>query len=288
MILVAGGTGALGSRIANRLCQRGLPVRVMSRGTRLGHPLEPGVEVRTGDVRRRASVDEAMRGVTTVVSAVHGFVGPGGVSPASVDRLGNGHLVDAAAEVGSDVVLMSVLGASADGAMELSRMKYAAEQHLFAGPCAWTVVRAAPFAQTWITLLEDTAGRSRRPMVFGDGRNPIPWVDIEDVAALAEKSVLDRSLRGRVLEIAGPESLGLAALASLVMTRHGWTGSPRRCPRPALQVVAQTLGRLAPGLGRKARAALAMDTMATVDCRALRAEFAGLRWRTVSAVLAGA
>ena len=71
-----------------------------------------------------------MVGVATVVSAVQGFAGPGRVTPESVDRAGNVHLIDAAEAAGADVVLMSVVGASADSPMELFRAKYAAEQHL--------------------------------------------------------------------------------------------------------------------------------------------------------------
>jgi hypothetical protein len=58
-------------------------------------------------------------GVRVVVSAIHGFAGPGRVTPASVDRDGNANLVAAAKAAGADVVLMSVVGAAPDHAMEL-------------------------------------------------------------------------------------------------------------------------------------------------------------------------
>ncbi len=65
-----------------------------------------------GDVRDPATLDAAVDGAEVVVSAVHGFAGPGRVTPASVDRAGNAHLVDAARRAGADVVLLSVVGAS--------------------------------------------------------------------------------------------------------------------------------------------------------------------------------
>ena len=83
-----------------------------------------------GDVRDAATLAAAIDGVTTVVSAVQGFAGPGRVTPASVDRDGNANLVDAASAVGADVVLMSVVGASPDSPMELFRAKYEAETNL--------------------------------------------------------------------------------------------------------------------------------------------------------------
>src|SRR4051795_6401965 len=133
MILVAGGTGRLGSSVANRLSRRGLRVRALSRGTVAPDALDPDVEVVVGDVRDQSSVRGSVSGAATVVSAVQGFVGRGGVTPQNVDRDGNGHLVDAAEREGCDVVLISVLRAGPDGPMELTRMKYAAEQRLRVG-----------------------------------------------------------------------------------------------------------------------------------------------------------
>lgn len=61
---------------------------------------------------------------------------------------------------------MSVVGASADSPMELSRMKHAAEQRLRAGGISATIVRATAFLETWVGLLRHTAVRSGRPLVF--------------------------------------------------------------------------------------------------------------------------
>ena len=93
-------------------------------------------------------LQRAVDGADVVVSAVHGFAGPGGVSPASVDRDGNRHLVDAAVRAGATVILMSVVGAAPDSPMELFRMKYAAEQHLRARGTPWTIVRSTAFLET--------------------------------------------------------------------------------------------------------------------------------------------
>jgi NADH dehydrogenase len=169
--------------------------------------------------------------------------------------------------------------------MELMRMKFAAEQRLQKSTVAWTVVRSDAFAEAWAHILEETAGTSGRPLVFGRGDNPISWVSVEDVAALVEHAVLDRTLRGRVLEICGPEAETLTRLAEMVMARHGWTGSPRHVPRPALHVMANTVGRLKPAMGRQARAALAMDTLPTSHDTGLREEFKELPCTPVSRAL---
>src|SRR6266700_2726090 len=115
MILVAGGTGNLGRCLVQLLLADGLRVRVLSRDPARAARLGDGVDVVAGDVRDPGSLLAAMDGVTTVLSAVHGFAGPGGVTPESVDRLGNFNLIAAATAAGvRRFVLVSITGASAN------------------------------------------------------------------------------------------------------------------------------------------------------------------------------
>ncbi len=287
MILIAGGTGCLGSVVTNTLHHRGLPVRVLSRGV-APHPgtVPSEVDVVRADVRDPASLIKPMQGVDLVISAVQGFMGPGGVTPQSVDRDGNAHLIEAAERVGAGIVMVSVIGASPESPMELMRAKFTAEQRLRSSRSAWTIVRPEAYAETWAQLIERTAGRSRRPLVFGRGDNPIAWVSVADVAALVERAVVDDTLRGRVLEICGPEPVTLTRLAEMVMAQHGWNGRPRHVPRPVLHAMAITVGLLKPEMALQARAALAMDELPTTDDKELRDEFPDLPRTPVSQVVA--
>jgi NADH dehydrogenase len=217
-----------------------------------------------------------MQGVSIVVSAVQGFAGPGRVSPASVDRDGNTVLVDAARRLGADVVLVSVSGAAPDASWELCRMKFAAEEVAWASGCPTTVIRPAAFVQTWLQVLAESAGRSERPRVLGRGDNPIPWVDVAEVAALVVAVVEDPALRGRTLDLVGPERLTLDALARSMMTGLGWAGVPAHVPRPVVRTAAWTLGLVAPQLRRICLGALAMDEMSHPDDRETRALFPDL------------
>jgi NADH dehydrogenase len=262
MILVAGGTGRLGTVVVGRLARLGLEVRVMTRDpARAAHLAPARVQVVTGDVRDAVDLRRATDGVDVVVSAVHGFAGPRGISPASVDRDGNAKLMDAAQAAGADFVLMSVVGASPDSPMELFRMKHAAERSSAERGLSTTVVRATAFVELWIELLKRTAARSGRPVVFGRGENRINFVSVTDVAALVERAVTDPATRGETLEIGGPDNLTLNELARAVQTATGGSGPIRHVPPPMLQLMARTVGRLKPELGRQARAALAMDRL---------------------------
>lgn len=271
MIVVAGGTGRLGTLVVRRLRGRGLPVRVLTRDrARAAHLAGESVHVVVGDVRDPSSLAPAFADANVLVSCVQGFAGPGGGSPASVDRDGNVNLIDAARAGGADVVLMSVVGASADSPLELFRMKHAAEQHLHRSGVAATIVRSTAFLELWAELLEKSAARSGRPVVFGRGDNPINFVQVDDVAFLVERAVTDPTTRGSTLQVGGAD-LTLNELAATIQADAGRSDRPRHVPPTALRVLAHTVGHLRPELGRQARAALLMDRIdLTYDPSALQ------------------
>ena len=122
MILIAGGTGTLGSNVIRLLLEQGEKVRVLTRDRERARDLPKEVEIVIGDVCAPAELGSAVRGCKTVISAIHGFVGPGNPSPESIDREGNLALIRAAYEAGVEhFVLVSVTGASADHPMSLFR-----------------------------------------------------------------------------------------------------------------------------------------------------------------------
>ena len=260
MILVAGGTGNLGSRLVAGLVAKGVPVRVLTRDpARAAQMLGPDVEAVRGDVRDPSTLAAALKGAATVVSAVHGFAAP--QSPASVDERGNANLVEAASRAGAGVVLMSVVGASGAHPMELFRAKHRAEQNLQASGIPWSIVRATAFAETWAGIMAAPLKASGTIPVFGRGDNPINFVSVTDVAALLERVVLDPGLRSRTLELGGPDNVTFNQFASILQDVTGRTGKVRHIPRPALRVMGVLTAVPKPALARQARAAIAMDTL---------------------------
>ncbi len=260
MIVIAGGSGTLGRLLTSDLLARGHEVRVLVRDpVRARAALGEDVEIVTGDVRVPAGLAPALAGASVVVSAVHGFLGGRGAGPAEVDDRGNANLIAAAAAAGASVVLVSVFGASPNSPIDLFRAKYAAEQHLRGSGTPWTIVRAGPFLDTWWAVLTTTAGRSGRPLVFGRGDQPIPFVSAADVATVVSRAATDSTLRGRVIDVVG-DPITMTALAHAVREAHGWQGAPRHLPRTLLRTLAVLARPFSPALARQNRTALAMDT----------------------------
>src|SRR6476620_8264494 len=148
MIAVIGGSGRLGRLVTSRLVEEGEQVTVVARSA--PQVRVPGAHFVAADLRDPSTLPAALDGADVVVAAAHGMDPGKGESPAEVDRDGNIGLIDVAKVRGADVVLVSVVDASADHPLELFRMKWAAEQHLRASGVPWTIVRASAFAEMWV------------------------------------------------------------------------------------------------------------------------------------------
>jgi uncharacterized protein YbjT (DUF2867 family) len=262
MILVAGGTGTLGTRVVRLLTERGLPVRVLTRDPARATHLEGAlVEIVAGDARDPRAVESAMAGVQTVVSAIHGFAGSGGDNPRSVDGQGNGNLIKAARIAGVEhFILMSVQDAAADHPMELMRMKYQAEQELKASGLAWTIIRPTAYMETWGTLIGAPLLTNGRTRIFGNGANRINFVSASDVAWFVDRAVTDQTMRGSVVEVGGPENLSIRQFAQTFETVTGKAGSVSAVPLPMMRLMAVLMRPLNPTLARQIQAGVVMDT----------------------------
>ena len=289
MILVAGGTGRLGSLLIARLVHRGLPVRVLTRDvSKARNLLPPGVEFAEGDVRDAASVGRAAAGARLILSAVQGLTGRHGSSPATVDRDGNRNLTDAAGAQDAALVLVSVIGAAPDSPMELFRMKYAAEQYLKASTIPYTVVQASAFLELWVELLRNSAKRGGHPVILGRGDVSRNYVSVVDVAALLDQVVTDPSTRGRTLQLTGPQNMSLNDLArSLQQSADGPAGSARHVPVGVVRAAAATLGLVVPSVGRVLRASVAQDQLdLTSRLDDIRSDYPGIPCTTLAKALA--
>ncbi len=272
MILVAGGTGTLGTLVVRRLSERGLGLRVLTRDPARAVHLPDAVQTLTGDLQDPAAVAEAVRGCDTVISAVHGFAGPARPSPEAIDRDANRALIQAAAGAGvRHLVLVSVLDAAPDHPMSLHRAKYAAEQALETSGLPWTIIRPACYLETWIAVIGAKLASDGQALVLGPGRNPINFVSARDVAAAVDLAVHDQSLRGQLVEVAGPENLTFSQLADRLITASGKPGRTRHIPLPMLRVMSLLARPLSPTFARQAHAAVVMNTTdMTLDVSAIR------------------
>ncbi len=261
MILVAGGTGTLGSKVVGLLAGRGARVRVLTRDHSRARNLGVRVETVEGDVRSAATLRQAADGAQTVISAIQGFAGTPKASPASIDRDGNRNLIRAAMEAGTEhLILVSVRDASPSHPMDLMRMKYAAEQELKDSGLAWTIIRPSPYMETWCEVVGRPLLEQGKTMVFGRGANPINWVSAWDVARFVDLAAADPALRGRTIEVGGPENLTMTEFALLFQHETGAEGKIGHIPRPLMRLASIVAKPINPAMARQIQAGVVMDT----------------------------
>lgn len=206
---VTGSTGRLGGRVARRLAERGVPLRLVVRDASRA-PSLPDAEVAAaayadGDAARRA-----LDGVETLfmVSAAE-----------ALDRVDQHRaFVDAAAAAGvRHVVYTSFLNASAEATFTLARHHWATEEHLEASGLAWTFLRDSLYAD-FLPLLAGDDGVLRGPA--GDGR--ASFVAIDDVADVATAVLLDPAPHaGQGYDLTGPAALSLQEAAHVATEATG-------------------------------------------------------------------
>jgi uncharacterized protein YbjT (DUF2867 family) len=263
MILIAGGTGTLGTQVTRLLTERGLEVRVLTRNPdRAEHLRGDLVEIVSGDVRDARAVERAVAGARTVVSAIHGFAGTDPAGPEAVDRQGNSSLIKAAKEEGATehFVLVSIQAAAPDHPMELFRMKYLAEQELKASGLAWTIIRPTAYMETWAALIGEPLLKSGRTRIFGRGENPTNFVSAYDVARFVELAVVDPAIRGEVVEVGGPENLSMKQVAHIFETVCGKAGKVSHVPLPVMRLMSVLMRPINPTLAGQIHAGIVMDT----------------------------
>jgi uncharacterized protein YbjT (DUF2867 family) len=262
MILIAGGTGTLGTQVVRLLTARGLMVRVMTRDSaRALHLNGDLVEIVAGDVRDSRAVERALVGSRTIVSAIQGFAGTDPAGTLAVDRQGNANLIRAAQRGGAEhFVLVSVQGAAADHPMELSRSKYAAEQELKASGLSWTIIRPTAYMETWAALIGEPLLKTGKTRIFGRGNNPINFISAHDVARFVEVAVLDPAMRGEVVEVGGPENLTMNQFAQTFETLSGKDGKKSHVPLLVMHLMSVLMRPVNPTLAGQVRAGIVMDT----------------------------
>jgi NADH dehydrogenase len=261
MVLMAGGTGRLGTRVVELLTKRGMPVRVLTRDRTRAKHLPEAVEIVEGNVRDPETLTPAMAGVTSVISAIQGLDDPKS-NPMATDRDGNRNLITAAKASGVDhFVLVSVVKSSPDHPMSLGRAKFAAEQSLKASGLAWTIVRGTAYMEFWVQMVVQPLIDKGRTQVFGRGDNPINFVSVNDVAKAVEMAVVDSGMKGVDLEVGGPENFTMNQVVESFERMTGRKGKVSHVPLTMMRIMSVVIRPVKPAMARIVQAGVVMDTV---------------------------
>lgn len=269
MILIVGASGHLGSAAAQRLLEQGKTVRVMTRNpASVSHLMQLGAEVVSGDLRNPASLQDACQGAEQVLACAHALNGKGNNNPHTVDDLGNRQLIEIAKAAGvKHFIFVSIRGASSESPLAFFRIKSAVEDHLRASGMPFTILHPTAYMDLWGELLGMPILQQGKATIFGSGNNPINFVAVKDVAALACAVLEQTNALNQVIEVCGPENLSMNQVAHIFESLAGQPAKISHVPLLAMRAASALLQPVNPTVGRLIRNGIFMDT-ANLSCTA--------------------
>ncbi|WP_136618446.1 MULTISPECIES: NAD(P)H-binding protein [Mesorhizobium] len=183
-ILILGGTGKTGRRLAERLTAHGTPVRI---GSRAGSP--------RFDWKVPATWGPAMQGVSAVYISYYPDIAVPGAA----------EVVDAFAKLAVANGVTRLVLLSGRGETEAQR----AEEMVKASGADWTILRCAWFSQNF------SEGFLVEPLLEGEVALPVsnvgePFVDVDDIAEAAFVALTEPGHVGQLYELTGPRLLSFA------------------------------------------------------------------------------
>lgn len=287
MILLVGGTGNLGGRLARHLAQHGLPFRALVRSsTDPGSLASLATEIVRGDLREVDSLGSAVKGIETVISSAHSLdrimAGRRDLSIREVDRDGNRNLVMAAeAAHVSRFVFVSFPAAVLESRTPFAEAKLATEALLRASPMREVIVRPDAYQEPWLSAERLFDWRQGTVTIFGTGEGRAAYVGMEDVAEAIVRLAMAPD-PPRMAELGGPEAMSRNELVVLCERELDRPIRRRRVPRWVLRLGSRALRQIHPGLASVLGMGLYNDLRgATPDDRVLRD--LGIQARPVSA-----
>ena len=250
-VLVAGGTGFIGSYLCRALADDGHAVTALSRSP---EETPDGVTGVTGDVTDYDSIASAVDGHDAVVNlvALSPLFEPDGGNRMHdrIHRGGTENLVRAAEDGGVErFVQLSALGADPNGDTAYIRAKGEAEEIVRESGLDWTIFRpSVVFGEggEFVSFTKRLKGMFAPGVPLyplpGGGKTRFQPIHVEDLVPMIAAAVTDEGHAGETYEIGGPEVLTLRQVTDLVYEaeRKGVTIVP--LPMPLAKVGLSVLG----------------------------------------------
>lgn len=209
-ILLTGGTGKTGRRIAQRLVAGNRGVRIASRAP--AQPsLEQAVESISFDWAEPRTYESALRGVDRVYLVAPALV----LDAASLMN----PFIERAIQLGVRRFVLLSSTALADGGPVMGRVESFLRQH---AP-EWSVLKPSWFMQNFTEGHHAASIRATGTMTSAAGEGRVRFVDADDIADVAVRCLVDAAQVNGVLNLCGPDALTYDEVAAIIS---------RVCSRP--------------------------------------------------------
>ena len=231
LVLVTGATGFLGRRVVRELQERRHNVRCLVHtpgGERLFSAPTP--DIYYGNVTDTEALAEAAIGVDIVIHLVAIIRQRRRITFETINHQGTANVLAAAKRSGvKHFIHVSAAGVTNDVQFRYLYSKWQGEQEVINSGLPYTILRPTLMFGPGDEFLNTLAGLARiSPLlpVAGPGRNRYQPIAVEDVARCLALSVDRQDLKGKTLDIGGPDQLSYNEIVSIVIRTLG-----KRCWR---------------------------------------------------------
>ena len=205
MILVTGGTGAIGSELLRLLSEAEIPARALTRNPNKAQKL-PHITWVVGDLARPETLPAAFEGIKSLFLLTHYFE--------DMVELQHNAIVAALAAGVTHVVKVSAFAATPHSRAPIGRWHYQIEKELQESGMGWTILRPHHFMTNLIAQAGYVIKEGSIYSPSGDGK--IPYVDPHDVAAVAFVTLTKPGHLDKIYVVTGSEAISYRQAAEII------------------------------------------------------------------------
>ena len=237
-VLVAGATGFLGSEICRQLIGKNKKVKGLVRATsdanKVAQLKASGVETIEGDLKDGVSLENALQGVSAIISTVSSTLSrQEGDSIQTVDDEGQINLIDAAVNAGINQFIY--ISFCELGECPLQTAKRKVEKHLAESGLKYTILQPTFFMEVWLSPVLGFDYPNAKATIYGEGNNRVSWIAIKDVASFAVAALDNPAAANKIIELGGPEALSPIEAVNIFETAKGTKFVLQFVPEEALK-----------------------------------------------------
>jgi uncharacterized protein YbjT (DUF2867 family) len=238
-ILMVGGTGLVGRRIAVALQRQNKSVRALVRGgsahPKAGDLKSEGVQIADGDLTRPDSLAAACDGVDAVVCTATTMPTGADDGLRRVDRDGVLALIDAAERAGARKFVYTSYSGNLRRQSALETAKRDCEARLLQSGMEAVILRPSYFMEIWLGPHLGFDPMNGRARIIGAGEAKISYISASNVAEFAVAALLRETGKQATLEMGGPEPLSQLDVVRIFERTLGVTCQLDFVPVEALQ-----------------------------------------------------
>ena len=226
LVLVTGATGFLGRRVVPALLERHHQVRCLVHTPGRERVFPPRtVDIQYGDILDPDAVAAAFNGIDAVVHLVGTIRRRNRNTYDQVNRQGVANVVAAAIDARvKHLVFASAIGATDNTSYPYLYSKWQGEQLVIKSGLPYTVVQSSIIFGPGDDFLNTIAAMVKSLPVLtvaGSGRNRLQPIYVEDLARCIATAVDREELKGKTIELGGPQQLTFNEILTIVARTMG-------------------------------------------------------------------